>query len=99
MPFLSIVPDMLSAAADNLQSIGSRMSADNSAALGPAISLIPAASDQVSPSAATQFVAHAQIYEAASAHAAAIHQMFVTALAVSAGSYAATEAANSVATS
>ena len=43
---------------------------------------------------ATQFAAHAQMYQAVSAQAAAIHQQFVDVLAVSSGSYAATEAAN-----
>jgi hypothetical protein len=38
------------------------------------------------------------MYQAISAQAAAIHDMFVNTLGVSAGSYAATEAANAVAT-
>ena len=46
---------------------------------------------------AAQFVAHAQMYQAVSAQAAAIHEMFVNTLATSAGSYAATEAANAAA--
>ena len=37
------------------------------------------------------------MYQAISAHAAAIHEMFVNTLFTSAGSYAATEAANAVA--
>jgi hypothetical protein len=46
-----------------------------------------------------QFAAHARMYQAVSAQAAAIHQMFVTALATSANSYTATEAANAIAAS
>jgi hypothetical protein len=46
-----------------------------------------------------QFVAHAQMYQAVSAQAGAVHDMFVTTLAASAGSYAATEAANTIAVS
>ncbi len=96
MSFVSIVPEMLSAAAGNLQTVGSAVSTENAAALGPTTGLVPAASDQVSALTAMQFAAHAQMYQAVSAQAAAIHQMFVTVLATSANSYAATEAANAV---
>ena len=44
-----------------------------------------------------KFVAHAQLYQAVSAQAAAIHESFVNTLGTSAGSYAATEAANAAA--
>jgi PE family len=43
---------------------------------------------------AAQFAAHAQMYQAVSAQAAAIHELFVHTLGLSSGSYAATEAAN-----
>jgi hypothetical protein len=99
MSFVSIVPEMLSAAADNLQSVGSRIQAQNNAAIGPTTGLVPAASDEVSALTAMQFAGHANAYQAVSAQAAAIHQMFVTMLAVGAGSYTTTEAANAVATS
>ncbi|MGO8964528.1 PE family protein [Mycobacterium sp.] len=99
MSFVNIVPEMLSAAAGNLQSIGSAVQAQNAAALAPTTGVVPAAADEVSALTAMQFAAHAQMYQAVSAQAAAIHQMFVTVLATSAGSYAATEAANAVATS
>jgi PE family len=98
MSFVSILPDTLSVAADNLQSVGSRIQAQNTAALGPTTGLAPAASDEVSALTAMQFAAHAHAYQTVSAQAASIHQMFVTMLAAAAGSYAATEAANAVAT-
>jgi hypothetical protein len=98
MSFVSILPETLSAAADNLQSVGSRIQAQNTAALGPTTGLAPAASDEVSALTAMQFAAHAHAYQTVSAQAASIHQMFVTMLATAAGSYAATEAANAVAT-
>ncbi len=61
--------------------------------------LAPAAADEVSALTAMQFAAHGQrLYQAVSAQAAAIHQLFVQAMQVSAGSYAATEAANAAAT-
>jgi PE family protein len=94
MSFVSIVPEMLSAAADNLQSIGSAVTARNAAALAPTAGVVPAAADAVSALTALQFATHARMYQTVSAQASAIHQMFVTILAVSADSYAATEAAN-----
>jgi hypothetical protein len=46
-----------------------------------------------------QFAAHARMYQTVSEQAAAMHQMFVSVLAGSAGSYATTEAANAAAAS
>jgi len=57
----------------------------------------PAAADEVSALTAAQFATHAQMYQAISAQAAAIHEMFVNTLGAGAGSYAATEAANAIA--
>ena len=98
MSFVSIVPEILSTAADNLQSVGLRVQAQNTAAAAPTTGLIPAAADEVSALTAVQFAAHAHAYQAVSAQAATIHQMFVTMLAAGADSYANTEAANAVAT-
>ncbi|KZS66326.1 PE family protein [Mycobacterium kansasii] len=99
MSFVNIVPEMLSAAAGNLQSVGSALSVENAAALAPITRMVPAAADEVSALTAAQFSAHAQLYQVVSAQASAIHQAFVTILAASAGSYGATEAANSIVTS
>ena len=99
MSFVNIVPETLSAAAANLQTIGSAVSARNAAALAPTAGLIPAAADEVSGLTAMQFATYAQMYQAVSAQATAMHQMFVTMLAASAGSYATTEAANAAAAS
>ena len=96
MSFVDIVPEMLSAAAGNLQMIGSAVSAQNAAALAPTTGLVPGAADEVSALTAMQFAAHAQTYQTVSAQATAMHQIFVTILAASAGSYATTEAANAV---
>lgn len=95
MSFVNIVPETLSAAAADLQSVAATLQTQNRAALAPTTGLVPAAADAVSVLTTAQFAAHAQIYQAVSAQAAAIHQMFVTVLADSAGSYVATEAANS----
>jgi hypothetical protein len=90
---------MLTAAASDLQAIDSVLSARNAAAAGPTTGVVPAAADEVSALMAAQFAAHAQMYQAVSAQAAAVHDMFVTSLAASADSYAATEAANTIAAS
>ena len=97
MSFVTAQPLMLTAVASDLQAIDSVLSARNAAAGGPATGVVPAAADEVSALTATQFGAHAQMYQAISAQAAAIHDQFVATLATSAGSYLATEAANAVA--
>jgi hypothetical protein len=97
MSFLTIQPEMLAAAAGDLDGIGSAMTAANAAAATPTTGVVPAAADEVSALTATQFVAHAGNYQAVAAQAAAIHQQFVATMAASSWSYAATEAANAVA--
>jgi hypothetical protein len=97
MSFVSAQPAELTAAADNLQGIGSTMTAQNAAAAAPTTGVIPAAADEVSVLTAAQFATHAEMYQAISAQAAAIHEMFVNTLGASAGAYAATEATNAAA--
>jgi hypothetical protein len=97
MSFVTTQPEALAAAAGTLQGIGSAMSAQNAAAAAPTTGVVPAATDEVSALTAAQFSAHAQLYQAVGARAAAIHEMFVNTLGTSAGSYTATEAANAIA--
>lgn len=97
MSFVTTQPEALGDAAGTLQSVGSAMVAGNAAAAAPTTSVVPAAADEVSALTAAQFAAHAELYQAVSAQAAAIHDMFVNTLGVSAGSYATTEAANAAA--
>ena len=97
MSFVSMQPAELTAAAENLQGIGSSLTAQNAAAAAPTTGVLPAAADEVSALTAAQFATHAEMYQAISAQAAAIHEMFVNTLGASAGSYAATEAANAIA--
>jgi len=99
MSFVTTQPEMLAAAVAHLQSIGSALSVQNAAAAAPITGVVPAAADEVSALTAARFALHAQMYQAVSAQAAAIRQMFATTLGTSAGSYAATEAANAIATS
>ena len=97
MSFVTTQPELLTAAAGTLTGIGSAVSAQNAAAAAPTTGVVPAAADEVSALTAAQFAAHAQLYQAVSAQAAAIHESFVSTLGQSAGSYAAAEAANAAA--
>jgi PE family len=98
MSFVTTHPEALAAAAGSLQGIGSALRAQNAAVAAPTTGVESAAADQVLALTAALFAAHAQIYEAVNAPAAAIHELlFVNTLGMSSGSYAATEAANVVA--
>ncbi len=97
MSFVTTQPDALSAAAADLQGIGADVAAQNAAAASPTTAVSPTAADEVSALTAAQFIAHAQLYQAVSGQAAAIHEMFVSTLSNSAVSYLETEAANAVA--
>jgi len=96
MSFVTTQPELLAAAAGNFNGIGSAMAAQNAAAAGPTTGVVPAAADEVSALSAAQFAMHAAMYQAVSTQAAAIHDLFLGTLGASAGSYAATEAANTV---
>ena len=97
MSFITAQPELLATAAGDLHSIGSALSAENTIAAPPTTGVVPAAADQVSALTAIQFAAHATMYQAISARAAVIHEMFVNTLGTSAASYAATEVANTAA--
>ena len=97
MSFVSTQPIELTAAAENLQGIGSSLAAQNAAAAAPTTAVLPAAADEVSALTAAQFATHAQMYQAISAQATAVHELFVNTLSMSSGSYAITEAANAAA--
>ncbi len=98
MSFVTTQPEALTAAADDLAAIGSAVSALNAAVAGPTTRLLPAAADEVSALTAAAFAANGELYQAVGLQAVAVHQMFVATLQASAGSYAATEAANAAAT-
>ncbi len=99
MSCVTTQPELLATAAGNFTGIGSAMAAQNAAAATPTTGVVPAAADEVSALTAAQFAMHAAMYQAVSTQAAAIHDLFVGTLGASAGSYAATEAANTIATS
>ena len=98
MSYMTTQPDVLAASASTLRDIGCSVSDGSAAAAVPTTAVAPAAADEVSALTAVQFAAHGQMFQAVSAQAAAIHEMFVQTMQVSADSYAATEAANAAAT-
>ena len=55
MTFVTTQPEMLTAAAGQLQGIGAVMTAQNAAAAAPTTGVVPAAADEVSALTATQF--------------------------------------------
>jgi hypothetical protein len=97
MSFVTAQPEMLASAAGALQTIGTTMAAGNASAAAPTTGVIPPAADEVSVLTTARFAAQAELYQAVSAQATAIHEMFVQALSTSAASYAATEVANAAA--
>jgi hypothetical protein len=97
MSFVTTQPELLALAAGDLHGIGSAMAAGNMAAAAPTTGVVPAAADEVSALTAAQFAAQGVLYQQLSAQATAINELFVNALATSAGSYTATEVVNAAA--
>src|SRR6201993_4509706 len=98
MSYVTTQPEALAAAAGSLQGIGSALNAQNAAAAAPTTGVVPAAMDEVSALTAAQFAAHAQIYQAVSAQAAAVHEAVVHTLSMNGLSYLVTEVTNAVET-
>lgn len=99
MTFVVTQPELLSAAAGDLQGIGSAVQAQTAAVAAPTTAMAAPAADTVSTSMAALFNAHGALFQDIAAQAAAINQMFVAALSGGGVSYATTEAANAVAAS
>lgn len=94
MSYLLTTPDLLTATASNLTSIGASMSAQNEAVAAPTTGVSAPAADQVSTLLATQFAAHGLAYQTVASMATQVHQAFVSALAAAGTDYAVTEAVN-----
>jgi hypothetical protein len=92
--FLRAQSDVLDAAAGELHSINAAVREGSSAAATPTTGVVPAAADMVSILTAARFSAHAQLFQDISVAAAAVREQLATTLGISAGSYAATEIAN-----
>ncbi|CKT47786.1 Uncharacterized PE-PGRS family protein PE_PGRS3 [Mycobacterium tuberculosis] len=93
MSFVIAAPEVIAAAATDLASLGSSISAANAAAAANTTALMAAGADEVSTAIAALFGAHGQAYQALSAQAQAFHAQFVQALTSGGGAYAAAEAA------
>ncbi|BBY52978.1 PE family protein [Mycobacterium koreense] len=94
MSLVTVEPELLTAAAVGLETIGTELHTVNAGIAAPTTGVIPAAADDVSALAAARFAAHGEQYQAVAAQAAAIHEQFVAMLQASAGSYALAEATN-----
>ena len=94
MSYVLALPEMMSAAATNVASIGSMVATANQGMAGATTGVLAAAEDEVSVAIAALFSAHGWGYQALSSQAAAFHGRFVQALTGAAGAYAAAEAAN-----
>jgi PE family protein len=97
MSFVIANPEALASAAGHLSVAGSALAAQNVTAATTTTGLPPAGADLVSALTATQFSAHAAMYQAVGRQAVAVHELFTAILEASAGSYAVTEAANAIA--
>ena len=94
MTFVATNPEMVSAAADNLQSIRSIMNEQNAIVTGSIAEISPSTADEVSALTAIRSSARAVQYQAVSAQAAVVRELLVTTLQAAADCYAATETAN-----
>ncbi len=94
MSYVIAAPEIMTAAAADLDSLGSMLSETHTAAAPPTVGLVPAAADEVSAGIALLFSRYAEDYQGLAGKAAAFHERFVQHLTASAGSYAAAEAAN-----
>ncbi len=91
---LAVAPELLAAAAANLESIGAALTAGNVAAAVPTTALAAAGADEVSGAIASLFALYANDYQLFSAQASGFHRQFAQALGSAAGSYLAAEAMN-----
>ena len=94
MSYVVALPEVMSAAATEVASIGSVVTKANQGVAGATTGVLAAAEDEVSAAIAAFFSAHGQGYQALSAQVAAFHEQFVQTLTRAAGAYAAAEAAN-----
>jgi triacylglycerol lipase len=94
MSYVIAATELMSAAATDLATIGSDLSAAHAAAAPATTGIVAAAQDEVSSAIAALFSAHGQGFQALGAQATAFHDQFVAVAKSGAGSYASTEAAN-----
>jgi hypothetical protein len=93
MAYVIATPEIMTAAATDLATIGSNVNAAHMVAAAPTTSVIPAAAEEVSTGIAQLFSQHAANYQALADQAAAFNDQFVQHLAAAAFSYTDVEAA------
>jgi hypothetical protein len=91
MTFVIAAPEMMTAAATDLATIGADLSTAHTAAAEATLALAPAAADEVSVGIAHVFARHAHDYHAVAGQAAASQDHFGRNLKASAASYASIE--------
>src|SRR5271155_2889100 len=94
MSFVTTAPAALSAAATQLEGVGTSFATESAGAAGSTTAVAPAAADEVSILQSGVFSTYGQLYQTVSAQAQAVHQQFVNTLQQSSGSYQETEGAN-----
>src|SRR5262249_6350983 len=92
--FVATVPDLMKAAAGDLASIRSRLSAASAAAVSSTTALEPAAADEVSAAISQLFGSYGQEFQALGAEASAFHAEFLSLLNGGAVAYLGTDFAN-----
>jgi hypothetical protein len=76
MSYVIVVPEMLTAAAGDLATLGSDLSMAHTAAAVPTVALVPAAGDEVSTGIAHLFSRYAEDFHGLAGKAAASHEQF-----------------------
>jgi hypothetical protein len=94
MSYVTTAPAAISAAATQLEGVGTSFATESAGAASATTAVSPAAADEVSILQSGVFSTYGQLYQTVSAQAQAIHQQFVNALQQSSGSYQETEGAN-----
>ena len=94
MSFVGVVPDIVTQAAGELESLGSTLSAANAAAAAPTTGVVALGLDEVSAAITALFNQQGLSYQALSAQAATFHSQFANLLTAGSVSYISTEIAN-----
>lgn len=94
MSLLVVAPDLLTSVATELESIRSGLGAANQTAAASTTRIAAAGADEISALVAALFAGHGQEFQALTAQATAFQRQFAQMLSAAAGSYGATEAAN-----
>jgi hypothetical protein len=94
MSHVTTAPAALSAAATQLEGVGTSFATESSAAAGSTTAVSPAAADEVSILQSGVFSTYGQLYQTVSAQAQTVHQQFVNLMQQSSGAYQETEGAN-----